>query len=79
MKTFHVTVNVRAGYGDPAKEAFVGIYQTDNSDGFRKALEWITNSKKRNILKDDVSHVREELREFGYLPLPSETLFVPIG
>ncbi len=81
MKTFHITVNARAAYGDPVKEAFVGTYQTNQPDVFCAAFEKVVAeaSKTWETPENRILQIQEGLKKFGFSPLASEKLFAPIG
>ncbi len=81
MKTIHVTVNVRAAYGEAAKEATVGIYSVENPQEFEAAFMNVVAEcgKRWHGPEERCNLMRAALMKFGYYPLEAKTLFASIG
>ncbi|MFA6536757.1 MAG: hypothetical protein WC250_02140 [Candidatus Paceibacterota bacterium] len=67
-----VTTNMRAGFGEAAKEGIVGVYQVPNESRFRKVASRVGDriSRRKWQAPGDRAHaIREGLMREGFIPL----------
>ena len=80
MYRYAVFTDTRAMFGDPVKESFVGIYQTEDAHSFENTLrttkqevnsgKWIAPSERAELL-------RKKLKSRGFTAMTCESTFVP--
>ena len=79
MKTIILTIDVRSGYGDPAKEGIVGVFQIRDQRTFDHALNVALAEIHAGPLllpTDKIRTLRDRLKSLGFEPIEMETQFV---